>query len=137
MRTHRRPPYDAAAWDAHRDRVSEMHAALRAPRPEGGHGIAIAAISRGRHSSDLRVVFTARPTMPLVPALRLATASSRSGIAIIDLDAHHLEELRDAIDAAIRRRDAIVAELEALKPPRVAIDTEDAPALPEVADHGG
>jgi hypothetical protein len=60
--------------------------------------------------------------VPLEIVLRLATGSARHGTNLVDVPAHRLEALRDAVDAAIRRRDEILTELEALKPPHVEPD---------------
>jgi hypothetical protein len=96
------------------ERVREIFEELRTPRPEGGVGIELATIRRGYLSSPVRAILTCRATQPFTLTFRLVTRSMRNGLNLVDLGPDCLEELRDAVDDAIRRRDAIRTELGAL-----------------------
>jgi hypothetical protein len=105
------------------ERVREIFDELRAKRPEGGVGIELGRIRRGYLSSDVRAILTCRATLPFTMTFRLAARSSRNGLNLIDINPDHLEALRDAVDDAIRRRDAIRAELDALRPSDTGVTT--------------
>lgn len=102
-----------------RVRQRKLHRALRVPHATGGCGRLLATLTRRGHR-DVRVMWTVRRRMPFALILRIAQHDVDGTLTAIDVSAWRLEALRDAIDDAIARRDAIRTELGAL-----ADDTAD------------
>jgi hypothetical protein len=96
-------------------RKRELHDAHRVPLPNGGCGIELAHIER-RGFRDVGVTLLARRDS-FVLTFRLVQKDRHGRIVVVDVSAFSLEELRDAVDDAIARRDEITRELASLAPP--------------------